>query len=561
MTAPDNVTQSTEGLPAGRPNRNSRPWARYGDWVIAVVLFTATIISRIPFRSRTLYGDDSSGFALGLEDFDLLRQRPHPPGYIIYIAAGRVFNIFFNDANAALVALSIFSAAVAVVGIYFMGKSIFGRTEGIIAAILLFFSPLFWLYSEVALTYAVGVPPALLITWLLYQMFFHRRYAILCGIVMGLAAGLRQDLLIYFAPVFFFASWRVGWRRMLVSWGAVLLGVAIWLIPLIMSVGDLGQFIEVQSRQYDQAVLPYSFFEKGATALATNGKEIFKALIWLLGPAVLMLIVSLLRIIKLDRKAVFLLCATLPSLAAFLLFFLDPPAYLLICAPAIILLAAQAIAQASRTVARFTGNLRFPLLKHPPVQRSVVATALVLVSTWVSFTAFLSGSTTLDKILPGTPGYEFLFITHNANGIKARNDTLLAAIAAVEQYEPESTVVVCNIADNVFNWSRLMYYLPEYRVIGIHLIDDIDGDAYKDGQHHVNLTRGGGVIELAPQVERVIFIGQEIVGDSYLDFSDNVVVREDSLLRPDRFAPSLIVVAEPLDSSFKLGRYTFTRPS
>lgn len=531
---------------------------KHSDWFIATALFAVTVITRIPFVSSVLYVDDSTGFALAVDDFDLAKERPHPPGYILYIMLGRVFNVFTNDANTALVALGVFSAAVAVAGIYFLGKTIFGRGEGLIAALLLLFSPLFWLYSEVALSYSVSVPLALLITWLLYETFFNRRYAILCGLIMGLAAGVRQDLLIYYAPVLFFASMRVGWRRMLLSWGAAAAGVFAWLVPLILSVGDLGRFIEIQSLQYQQAVLPDSFFQTGASALAVNAKEILKAALWLLGPALLALIVAGARVFRRDHRTIFLFFCALPSLAVFQLFFIDPPAYLLICAPSLVLLAAQGISIVSRGVVRVIGDVRVPFFQHAPIKEPVLAAALVLMSSWACVVLFLSGSQTLDRLLPGTPGYEFLFITHNANGIAARSESILAAIDAVEQYDPETTVVVCNIADNVFDWSRLMYYLPEYRVIGIHLLDGIGGGAYKDGIDHENLTQGGGTIELAPEVERLVFIGQDINQD-YLELSDDVVVKQGPLVQPDRFAPSLIAVIEPLDESLQLGIYTFRR--
>lgn len=532
---------------------------RHGDQAIAAALFIATLVSRIPFRSTKLYAHDSAGFALALENFDLRLEQPHPPGYILYIAIGRAFDSFVSDGNAALVWLSIVSSAVAVVAIYFVGKSIFGRSQGIIAAILLFFSPLFWHYGEVALTYSVGVPLSMLITWLLYQIFFNRRYAILCGLAMGLAAGVRQDLLIFFAPVFFIAGFRVGWRRMFISWGAVILGVLLWLVPLIMSAGTLSQFLEIQSRQYGGAVLPVSFFEKGAEALAINGKVILKALVWLMGPAIVMLVVSATRVFRRDWKTIFLLGSALPALGFFLLFFIDPLGYMLICTTAFILLAAQGIVLLSTRVTAYTGGLRLPLLEFPPIRQPVVAALLLLLSSWISFSLFLSGSWTLDRLLPTSSGYGSLFITENANGIRANSASMAAAIAAVNRYEPESTVVICNIADNVYNWNRLAYYLPEYRVIGLHLLDGVTDGSYQEAFGNGRWFRGGGVIELAPEVERIIFIGQEVDGDSYLDFSGNVVVQQDSLIRPDRFAPSVIAIVEPLADDVSLGPYVFTR--
>ena len=123
------------------------------DKVIAISLFVATIVTRIPVRSHTLYSWDSVGFALSLERYSVENHQPHPPGYILYVALGRFFNLIFSDANTALVAISILSGAVALVGIYFLTRSIFDRITKLVAAILLLFSPLAWFYSNVVFSY------------------------------------------------------------------------------------------------------------------------------------------------------------------------------------------------------------------------------------------------------------------------------------------------------------------------------------------------------------------------------------------------------------------------
>ncbi|MHB1390557.1 MAG: protein O-mannosyl-transferase family [Thermoleophilia bacterium] len=282
-------------------------------WALALFFFTATAASRLPFRDHTLFSWDSGSFALALERFDVGRQRPHPPGYILYVGAGRVFQFFMHNPNDALVALSIFSSALAVAGIYLVARSIFSHAVGMVAAVLLFFSPLFWLYGEIALTYAVEVPLALLVTWLLYQMFFHRRYAIICG-----------------------------------------------------------------------AVTPYSIFTQGLDGLRINAKETLKAMLWLAGPSLLPLPAIFYHIYRRDRRVIFLAITTVPTLIFFLVYFIDPPGYLLVCAPAIILLLANEMVSAADWLRELFGRLRF------------------------------------TRVLPGSPGYEFLFITFSANGVRAK---------------------------------------------------------------------------------------------------------------------------------------------
>src|SRR5919201_1436727 len=73
--------------------------------VVLSVLMVAG--SRLPLRTHYLLNWDAAQFALGMQRFDIVHHQPHPPGYVGYLALGRLFALVFPDPNAALVALSI----------------------------------------------------------------------------------------------------------------------------------------------------------------------------------------------------------------------------------------------------------------------------------------------------------------------------------------------------------------------------------------------------------------------------------------------------------------------
>ena len=52
-------------------------------------LALAVALAHLPFLPSWLEDIDSVNFALGVRDFDVAQHRPHPPGYPIYIAAGK----------------------------------------------------------------------------------------------------------------------------------------------------------------------------------------------------------------------------------------------------------------------------------------------------------------------------------------------------------------------------------------------------------------------------------------------------------------------------------------
>src|SRR5439155_1077557 len=125
------------------------------DLVLGLAVALATVVSRIPLRAHLLPTWDAVQFALALERYDVVAHRPHPPGYILYVAAARIVDAFVGDATASLVWLSVAASGAAVFFVYRLAWMMYGRLAAAVAAIGLATSPLFWFYGEVGLPYAV----------------------------------------------------------------------------------------------------------------------------------------------------------------------------------------------------------------------------------------------------------------------------------------------------------------------------------------------------------------------------------------------------------------------
>src|SRR5258706_12849937 len=116
----------------------------FGRRVDGWLLIIAVVVTRFLFRSHYLYDVDSVNYALALDRFDPVVHQPHPPGYFLYVYLGRLARFFVHDANLALVTLSIAASCVAVVLIYSLADSWFGRRAAIWAGLIFLFSPLCW---------------------------------------------------------------------------------------------------------------------------------------------------------------------------------------------------------------------------------------------------------------------------------------------------------------------------------------------------------------------------------------------------------------------------------
>ena len=89
---------------------------------------------------------------LALDHFDVRLHQPHPPGYFLFVMAGRLSRLVFPDANSAFVFLNILFSGLAVWLVFLLSRRMFGVQHAFYSAIFMATSPLFWHHGEVALS-------------------------------------------------------------------------------------------------------------------------------------------------------------------------------------------------------------------------------------------------------------------------------------------------------------------------------------------------------------------------------------------------------------------------
>jgi 4-amino-4-deoxy-L-arabinose transferase-like glycosyltransferase len=165
--------------------------------VLAASLLFAGLATLFAFtRSHWLDDWDSVNFALGLDDFDVLRHQPHPPGYPIYIAAGKLIYRVIADHAAALTLVSALAGAAIASMFYLLDRRQNDWQMALCATLIMALSPLYWLQSGLALTDMFGMVSVL--AFLLVEGTtpatprgqFIRRIA--CGLIAGLSLGARR---------------------------------------------------------------------------------------------------------------------------------------------------------------------------------------------------------------------------------------------------------------------------------------------------------------------------------------------------------------------------------
>ena len=124
--------------------------------------------------------------------------------------------------------------------LYQLGWHLYGRGAAALAALGLVVSPLFWAYGVVGLSYTAE---AALATGLAVGAWAMRqgsvRALVSSAVLLGLAGGVRQSMLLVLSPLWLGMAWR-GFRRpgpVLAGLGLVLLTTAAWLGPMLWLTG------------------------------------------------------------------------------------------------------------------------------------------------------------------------------------------------------------------------------------------------------------------------------------------------------------------------------------
>ncbi len=212
-------------------------------WRPYVLLMSAIVLSRFLFRSHYLYDIDSVNFALALDHFDPSVHQPHPPGYFLYVWLGRLANTIFQDANTALVAISIAASAGAVFLIYLLAENWFGRKAALFGGLIFLFSPLSWFHGTVALTYIVEAFFSALVGYLCWRTYSRdSRWVIPASIALGLGAGFRPSSLLLLGPVWLLSISRLPRKQALVGCAALGATVLAWFLPMLSQSGGASAY-------------------------------------------------------------------------------------------------------------------------------------------------------------------------------------------------------------------------------------------------------------------------------------------------------------------------------
>jgi hypothetical protein len=406
--------------------------------LIAIALFVLTLATRVPFASAQLWAWDSVLYARAIDDgfhvdFATATQRPHPPGYIFYVATTVVARQFTADDNSALVLVSMIATALAASALFVLARRLASERSSVLVALGFALNPLVWLYSEIAYPYALLALFAIVLAACFGQARGRGTTAVLvASAAFGAIAGFRQDLLLIFAAAWAWAMWPLSWRGRAAAVGALVLGCLTWLVPTTVLSDGLFDYIDDVLHQTAFVRETHSVLAQGLPALGTNFSTTLYALAWGLGlfalPVVALTGIAGYRAMRwqrfrLSRSRMLLVLWIVPALLLYVALHIGEWGYVLSILPALYVVAAIAID-------------RVPRLPEGARRSAFAASFLVPVVVFMTSSAPFSAAAI------------------------ARHDWELASrVSYVREHYPPSTTLLIAREDLL----QIRYYLPEYR--------------------------------------------------------------------------------------------------
>jgi hypothetical protein len=449
------------------------------DWGLAVALSAATLATRWPYRVRLLPTWDAVQFALALDRFDIVRHQPHPPGYLLYVALGRILAPLAGDPAGALTALATAASAVAVLLLYRLGWSLHGRGAATLAASGLAASPLFWSQGLVPLPYAVEAALATAVALAAWQMQGGRPGALAgAAVLLGLAGGVRQSSLLVLGPLWLGMAW-LGYRRLRPVAGGlalVALTAATWVAPMLWLTG-VDRYRAAAVDLYRSTVHATTLLGGG---VAANLFGLGEALGIGLGAFLPVLLWGLLQ--RAGRRtrlggprAIFFGVWTVPALVLYAGVHLGQHGYLLALLPAGYLLVGQ-------TLADLLARVRAAL---PRPWAGGVLAGLAVAGLLGANAALFLAAPAVDVPFPGAGApwrvradaglravYRFRLWPHTAPGLRESQAVIRTYVEAVRaRFDPSETVLVTELGNpRSYPWFRhATYYLPEFPAYHLRL--------------------------------------------------------------------------------------------
>ncbi len=260
-----------------------------GHFIYILSIFVIVIITRVPFMTKYLFEWDSVQLALGMNDFNIIKHQPHPPGYFLYIYISKFINLIIHNQNYSMIILNIIFTILSCFIIYkFSFKLLKKRTLSFLSSLIVITNPYVWFHGEFANVYMIDFLFALIFFYVSYEIIFEKKdKMLLFSLLFGIGTGFRQSLILFFGLMYVFVFFiylknsKKYSKKILINLLILGLSILLWLLPTIILSGGFEVFFNNTKNQYNATTGITSIFNpKNALKMLAQTFNTLKLLIY-----------------------------------------------------------------------------------------------------------------------------------------------------------------------------------------------------------------------------------------------------------------------------------------
>lgn len=202
------------------------PWQRRLLWLT----FALVMATRFYALAPAYWDLDEAQFAAGVREFNVGRDHhPHPPGFPLFILAAKIVRPLVSSDFRACQTVTFLAACALFPLAFCLGRELrFPFTTAYLGALLFVFFPNVWFYGGTAFSDITGTAAVLAAAWMLFRGCRDSRFYLAGAAMLGVAAGIRGQALLFGLAPLAMASWfqvRRSWRR--VAAAALIIGTIV----------------------------------------------------------------------------------------------------------------------------------------------------------------------------------------------------------------------------------------------------------------------------------------------------------------------------------------------
>lgn len=306
--------------------------------ILASLIFVAA--TRLPVARTSAFDSDEVGYLAMLEKADF------PMHHTLFLASAKAIGQVAGDPYRGFLILDMATSALALASIWWLLRGIVPPTTAAVGTLALGVGPVFWAYGSMAANYTAIV----LVGSILLGIAVRGRTAPrmlhphIAAVVLGLGTGYRQDIGLFWLPVFFVILWQHRWIPALQA--AMIFAIInfAWLVPMLRDAGGWKLYREETGKFAHKAGYMNSIWQLGwIDATVRYTVKIGLALGWTLGLGLLFVPVGLVRLSRRDGGPfliALMVLAAIPALAMHLLVHFGVAGYSFHYIPALVVLMA-----------------------------------------------------------------------------------------------------------------------------------------------------------------------------------------------------------------------------